>query len=32
MVGGIVTLYAGRDSIPTEWQDARDRYDFERTK
>ena len=30
MVGGIVALYAGRDSIPAEWQEARERYDFER--
>jgi len=29
MVGGIVALYAGRSSIPREWQDARERYDFE---
>jgi ADP-ribosylglycohydrolase len=32
MVGGIVALYAGRDSIPAEWQEARERYDFEKTK
>ena len=32
MVGGIVALYAGRDSIPAEWQEARERYDFERAK
>lgn len=32
MVGGIVALFAGRDSIPVEWQDARERFDFERTK
>jgi ADP-ribosylglycohydrolase len=29
MVGGIVALYAGRRSIPQDWQDARERYDFE---
>ena len=32
IVGGIVALYAGRDSIPAEWQEARERYDFEETK
>jgi ADP-ribosylglycohydrolase len=31
MVGGIVTLYAGRDSIPLEWREARERFDFQRT-
>jgi ADP-ribosylglycohydrolase len=29
MVGGIVALYAGRDSIPIDWQNARERFDFE---
>lgn len=29
IVGGIVALYAGRDSIPPAWEDARERYDFE---
>jgi ADP-ribosylglycohydrolase len=32
MVGGIVALYAGRDSIPAKWQEARERYDFAKTK
>jgi ADP-ribosylglycohydrolase len=30
MVGGIVVLYAGRDSIPEEWREARERFDFEK--
>jgi ADP-ribosylglycohydrolase len=30
MVGGIVALYAGRDSIPNDWRDAREAFDFER--
>lgn len=29
IVGGIVVLYAGRDSIPAEWREARERFDFE---
>jgi ADP-ribosylglycohydrolase len=29
MVGGIVALYAGRDAIPLEWLEARERFDFE---
>jgi ADP-ribosylglycohydrolase len=29
MVGGIVALYAGPESIPSDWQDARERFDFE---
>jgi ADP-ribosylglycohydrolase len=29
IVGGIVVLYSGRDSIPAEWQAARERFDFE---
>lgn len=29
IVGGIVALYAGRDSIPADWRDARERFDFE---
>jgi ADP-ribosylglycohydrolase len=29
MVGGIVALYSGRESIPAEWQEARERFDFE---
>jgi ADP-ribosylglycohydrolase len=29
MVGGIVILFAGSDSIPQDWQDARERFDFE---
>ena len=32
MVGGIVALYAGRESIPIDWQDARERFDFETSK
>jgi ADP-ribosylglycohydrolase len=32
MVGGIVALYAGRDSVPEEWRDARERFDFEKTE
>lgn len=31
MVGGIVALYAGRDSIPEEWRAARERFAFEAT-
>ena len=31
MVGGIVALYAGRESIPADWQVARERFDFEET-
>ena len=30
IVGGIVALYAGRDSIPADWRDARERFDFEK--
>lgn len=30
MVGGIVALYAGRDSIPEDWRQARERFDFEK--
>lgn len=29
IVGGIVVLYAGENSIPREWQEARERFDFE---
>ncbi|EDY20784.1 ADP-ribosylation/Crystallin J1 [Chthoniobacter flavus Ellin428] len=29
MVGGIVALYAGRESIPEDWQAARERFDWE---
>ena len=29
MVGGIVALYAGRVSIPQDWQAARERFDWE---
>jgi len=29
MVGGIVVLFAGLDSIPKDWQEARERFDFE---
>jgi len=29
MVGGIVALYAGGDSIPADWRDARERFDFD---
>jgi len=29
MVGGIVALYAGRDSIPPDWHEARERFEFE---
>lgn len=29
IVGGIVVLYAGRESIPEDWQAARERFDFE---
>lgn len=32
MVGGIVALFAGRASIPEEWEAARERYDFEPVK
>lgn len=32
MVGGIVVLYAGRDSIPEDWQQARERFDFEENR
>ena len=32
IVGGIVALYAGRDSIPIDWRDARERFDFETSK
>jgi ADP-ribosylglycohydrolase len=31
MVGGIVALYAGGESIPEEWRDARERFDWEKT-
>jgi ADP-ribosylglycohydrolase len=31
IAGGIVALYAGRDSIPLDWRAARERFDFERT-
>ena len=31
MVGGIVVLFTGRDSIPEDWQQARERFDFEQT-
>jgi ADP-ribosylglycohydrolase len=30
MVGGIVVLFAGVDSIPADWREARERFDFER--
>lgn len=30
IVGGIVALYVGRDSIPADWRDARERFDFEK--
>ncbi|HWB59687.1 MAG TPA: ADP-ribosylglycohydrolase family protein [Chthoniobacteraceae bacterium] len=30
MVGGIVALFAGRDSIPPDWREARERFDFEK--
>jgi ADP-ribosylglycohydrolase len=30
MVGGIVALYAGLDSIPEDWRQARERFDFEK--
>ena len=30
MVGGIVVLYAGRESIPADWQAAREPFDFEK--
>lgn len=29
IVGGIVALYAGLDSIPADWRSARERFDFE---
>lgn len=29
MVGGIVVLFAGRDSIPQDWQEAREPFEFE---
>jgi ADP-ribosylglycohydrolase len=29
IVGGIVALYVGRQSIPAEWREARERFDFE---
>jgi ADP-ribosylglycohydrolase len=29
IVGGIVVLYAGRESIPADWLEARERFDFE---
>lgn len=29
MVGGIVVLYAGLDSIPADWRPARELFDFE---
>jgi ADP-ribosylglycohydrolase len=32
IVGGIVSLFAGRRSIPLDWQEARERYDFEKTR
>jgi len=32
MVGGIVVLYAGRESIPAEWREARERFDFEKAQ
>ncbi|MEO8352257.1 MAG: ADP-ribosylglycohydrolase family protein [Chthoniobacteraceae bacterium] len=32
IVGGIVVLYAGRDSIPADWRDARERFDFEKER
>lgn len=32
IVGGIVVLYAGRDSIPADWRDARERFDFEKDR
>ena len=30
IVGGIVVLFAGRDSIPLDWREARERFDFEK--
>jgi ADP-ribosylglycohydrolase len=30
MVGGIVALYAGRESIPLDWHQARERFDLEK--
>jgi len=32
IVGSIVVLYSGRDSIPLEWREARERFDFEETQ
>lgn len=32
IVGGIVALYVGRDSIPADWREARERFDFEEDK
>jgi len=32
MVGGIVVLFAGRESIPADWQAARERFDFEESR
>jgi len=32
MVGGIVALYVGLESIPEEWRQARERFDFERER
>jgi ADP-ribosylglycohydrolase len=32
MVGGIVALYAGRESIPEDWQAARERFDWEESR
>jgi ADP-ribosylglycohydrolase len=29
MVGGIVALYVGREGIPADWREARERFDFE---
>jgi hypothetical protein len=29
MVGGIVALYTGREGIPADWLEARERFDFE---
>ena len=30
IVGGIVALYGGLDSIPADWRDARERFEFEK--
>lgn len=30
IVGGIVVLYAGLESIPKDWREARERFDFEK--